>query len=234
MTLNKSKLSIALFVIALAFVGVNVKAETGSSNINETRKEVRGEMRDNRKEIKDTYKVEIGEIKTKMKDDRKDVKNASSTEMKKQYILSNKESMENFKNTRKEMITKMKSDLFQTRANALVKQLNMSLENLTRIRTNLSDVIAKQESLGKTMTEAKAALVIADAKIAQAKASVASLSTIVPTTTTASTTDTDLTKPRQVGDAAIKAVKEARDALKEVAKALRPNSSTASTTPVIK
>jgi hypothetical protein len=222
MTLNKSKISIALFVVALAFVGVNVQAETGSSSAS-----------DARKEIKDTYKVELGEIRSKMKEERKDVKSASTTEMKKQYILSNKESMENFKNTRKEMVTKMKSDLFQTRANALVKQLNMSLENLTRIRTNLSDIITKQESLGKTMTEAKAALVIADAKIAQAKASVASLSTIVPATTTASTTDTDLTKPRQLGDAAIKAIKEARDALKEVARALRPNSSTASTTPVI-
>ena len=171
-------------------------------------------------------------MRDKMRDQREDPKTASTTEGRREIRLSNKEAMENFKTARKDVMKKMKTDEFKTRASALIKQLNISLEYLTNARTRINDIITKQEATGKVLTDAKAALVAADTKIASAKTAVEALNNLTTSSGTASSTETDLSKPRQIGDAAIKAVKEARDALKAVVKLISPKSDTASTTPI--
>lgn len=146
---------------------------------------------------------------------RREIKEASSTEM-----------FKKMKEARQDIMKKMKQDVFELRKKALVNQLTTSLENMANIRLRISERITKLESEGKNMTEAKAALATADDKIAKAKVAVnafAALNVTVGSTGSASsTTEVELTKPRQLGDAAIKAVKDARDALKLVIKFITP------------
>jgi len=246
MKFNKINLSFAVFILGFFLVSHTASAQTSSTTSDaikpdirkavETRKEVREEKKMEVKNIKEANKVEIKDLREKMIADRKDMKGASTTEARMDIRLSNKEAMENFKTNRKEVLKKMKTDEFQVRANALVKQLTMSLENLVSIRTRVSDVIAKQEAEGKVLTEAKAALAVADTKIESARTAVSTLASLTVSSSTpstnASSTETDLTKPRQVGDAAIKAVKDARDSLKVVVRAIAIKSDTASSTPI--
>lgn len=130
---------------------------------------------------------------------------------------------------RREKIRDMRLDIFKVRKNALVKQLSISIENLKQIRERIKSRIEKASESGRNMDQAKSALAIADSKITIAINAVESLKEYVPTTSTtvatASTTSTsevgiDLGKPRQIGDAAIKAVKEAHAALVSVVKAI--------------
>lgn len=242
MKLNKTNLIFAVLVLGFFLVSNTASAQTESTtgvaspdkNRVEARKEVRKEVRDEKKaeikNIKETTKNEVKDLKEKMLSERKDPRSASSSEERKEIRLSNKEAMENFKTARKDAVKKMKTEEFKTRANALVKQLNISLEYLNNSRTKINDIITKQEASGKVLTDAKAALAVADTKIAAAKSAVEALNGLAATTETS--TETDLAKPRQLGDAAIKAVKEARDALKEVVKYIAPRSGTASTTPI--
>ncbi len=112
----------------------------------------------------------------------------------------------------------MKVDVFAIRKDALIKELTMTLNNLFRIRNKTVDLITRAESKGRDMTKARAQLVIADEKLAKARIAVDVLKALsAPVTSTASTTvSVNLDKPRKVGDDAIKAVKDARDALKKV------------------
>ncbi len=256
MKLNKTNLIFAVLVLGFFLVSNTASAQTESttgaapkSDIKKTMQardgvdqarfkeeigEVRGDIREEKKaevkNIKETTRNEVKDLKEKMLSERKDPRSAGSIEEKKEIRLSNKEAMENFKTARKDAVKKMKTEEFKTRANALVKQLNISLEYLNNSRTKINDIITKQEASGKVLTDAKAALAVADTKIAAAKSAVEALNGLAATTETS--TETDLAKPRQLGDAAIKAVKEARDALKEVVKHIAPKSGTASTTPI--
>ena len=256
MKLNKTNLIFAVLVLGFFLVSNTASAQTESttgaapkSGIKKTMQardgvdqarfkeeigEVRGDIREEKKaevkNIKETTRNEVKDLKEKMLSERKDPRSAGSIEEKKEIRLSNKEAMENFKTARKDAVKKMKTEEFKTRANALVKQLNISLEYLNNSRTKINDIITKQEASGKVLTDAKAALAVADTKIAAAKSAVEALNGLAATTETS--TETDLAKPRQLGDAAIKAVKEARDALKEVVKHIAPKSGTASTTPI--
>jgi hypothetical protein len=128
-----------------------------------------------------------------------------------------------------EIAKKMEVKMFEARKNALVKELTKAILNLEDISRRIDSRIAKAESSGRTMTEPKALLVTAREKLVKAKADVAALkalnaSTTVSTNSSASSTsETDLAKPRQIGDAAIKSVKEARDAFQKVVVSIAQN-----------
>ena len=169
-------------------------------------------------------KENIGNLKMSIQ-----LRKASSTDMFKKINIEGKD-----------LIKKMKKDDFESRKKALLNQLNISIENLTAIKTRISDRILKAELEGRNMTDAKSALAIADDKLAKAKTAVDTLTNLqAPTPSsnsgTASSTEIDLAKPRQVGDSAIKAVKEARDAYKKVidtiAKSMGLGNKPASSTP---
>ncbi|MEK7463781.1 MAG: hypothetical protein AAB610_01530 [Patescibacteria group bacterium] len=149
------------------------------------------------------------------RDDRKELR-ASTTEM-----------FKKFKDDRKDIMEKMRKDAFEIRKGALVEHLNFALENLLNIRGRINERIIKVETEGRDMTEAKAQLIIADKKLADARIAVDALGTLNISTGNTSaaaeastTAEIELTKPRQVGDAAIRAVKDARDAFKKVVGAI--------------
>ncbi len=156
-----------------------------------------------RREIRDDRREEVGDIR---REGREDMKNASSS------------------GERREIRKDMRMDIFRIRKDAIIKQLTVSLNNLKQIRDRIASRIEKAASEGRDMTNAKSALVAADAKILVAINAVEALKayTAPTATTTASSTDpiVDLTKPRQVGDAAIKAVKAAHEALVAVVRAI--------------
>lgn len=187
----------------------NLKIE--DKKIKEAAKLQREEVKDMRKDIKDDRKEDMKDLR------------ASSTMAMKDLRASTTLKFKEIKGEKREIAKKMKRDAFQIRKDALVKQLNLSIKNLSDIRTRINERIATAEASGRTMTEAKAALVIADEKLAKAKIAVdafAALSISTGTTTGTSTPEVDLEKPRKVGDEAIKAVKEAREAFVKVVKAI--------------
>ncbi len=127
------------------------------------------------------------------------------------------------KQMRKEIAKKMELRQFEARKNALLKELNHALANLADISVRIDARIVKAEGEGRTMTDAKALLVIANDKLIKAKADVDAFRalTATSTVTNASTTaEVELTKPRVLGDAAIKSVKEAREAFQKVVVAI--------------
>ncbi|MEN9912630.1 MAG: hypothetical protein RLY66_38 [Candidatus Parcubacteria bacterium] len=183
--------------------------------------------REDRKDIRDERHEEAKDAREEMRDR---IKSASSSE------------------DRKEIRTSMHKNVFEIRKQALVKQLEVSLRNLKQIRDRIMSRIEKAEDAGKNMTEAKDLLVIADAKIVVAQTAINALgsfnaTTTVTTTATStdatatSTLDVDLTKPRQVGEIAIKAIKDAHRALVNVvvaiAHSLGGDKSATTTPPVI-
>lgn len=152
------------------------------------------------------------------REDRKDLW-ASTTMMRKEFRASTTDMFKKFKDDRKDVVEKMRKDAFQIRKEALVEHLNFALENLGDIRNRINERINKLDAEGKDTTAAEADLAVADTKIASAKVSIDALAALNDTSvsaTASSTAEVELAKPRQVGDAAIKAVKDARDALKEV------------------
>ena len=120
---------------------------------------------------------------------------------------------------RKDIKKKMEIRQFEIRKNALVKELYISLSNLSNISSRIASRITKAESEGRTMTEARTLLTTANNKLAEAKVAVAAFESLAPATAS-STVEIDLGKPRVVGDAAIKSVKEARDAFQKVVVAI--------------
>lgn len=120
----------------------------------------------------------------------------------------------------------MKARAFEIRKNNLERQLNIALSNLENIMLRIQDRIKKLESEGKDVAEAKTLLATAQVALTQAKTDVSAfealvISTPMATTTTQVEVDIELTRPRILGDKAIKSIKEARDAMKEVLKALK-------------
>jgi hypothetical protein len=135
-----------------------------------------------------------------------------------------------------EMKKKMELRKFEERKAALVRELTKAIEKMKEIVTRIEERIAKAESSGRNMTEPKTLLVTAKQKLVKAEADVLAFknltSTSTPTTTASSTTatstatttgDVDLSKPRQLGDFAIKSVKEAKDALQKVVVSIAHN-----------
>jgi hypothetical protein len=160
---------------------------------------------------------------------------------------------EDLKEERREDRKELRMDIFKLQQANVVRQLNRALENLKQVRERMVARIAKAEQSGRNMTSAKALLVTADAKIAAAQTAIAAVATYVPpvatttatstaTTTVASSTNpiTNLDRPRVVAANAIKAVKDAKEALNDVVVAIAHSmgfklgqtaTSTATTTP---
>ncbi len=129
------------------------------------------------------------------------------------------------KEERKEIRKKSRLDAFKIRQTAMVRQLSLSISNLEQIAGRVADRISKAETSGRDMTQAKNLLTVAREKIAEAKIAVQSVKDYVPPTVTATTTSdafvsVDLVKPREVGAEAIKAVKEAKESLVAVVRAI--------------
>lgn len=226
------KITSSLIVIAFLFGIVAADAQAQTSTTTQTRervevrrenredrieinKEKRDDIKEKRDEIKDVRKenrAEIKDLKKEMDGDRKDMKLAMEAS-RRQIKASSTEMFKKMKDEKKELAKKLKRDTFEIRKDALVKQLTMTLENLANIRARLSDKIVALKAESKDVTVAEKSLADADALILKAKTAVTTLSTYSPAT---STTEVELEKPRQVGDLAIKSVKEARDSLKKV------------------
>jgi hypothetical protein len=128
---------------------------------------------------------------------------------------------------RKEVRTNVRLDIFKAQKTRLITQLELALNNLKQIRARIFSRIEKAESSGRTMTEARQKIAIADAKIVVAVQEIAKLAGFTPNaTSTATTTATstspelspiiELGKARQLGEAAIKAIKDVRRALVDV------------------
>ncbi len=193
-------------------------------------KDIRKDNMAERKDIRDTRKEEMKNIKTDFKDAKKELRTDfkdARQEMKdsgmnrKDMRASSTEMFKVMKDQKRELSKKMQMSVFETRKNALVKELTVSLNNLTNIRGRINEKITKIETEGKTVTEARTALTTADDKLLKAKTAIDAFSNIKYITsntasTTSATTEIELDKPRIAGDSAIKSVKEARDALKKV------------------
>lgn len=174
----------------------------------DTRLEANGDARNNllekRQEIRKEATSTIKAARMEAREEIKDMHASSSAMFKKEM--------------RQELKAKMEAKTFAIRKEALVNELNHSLTNITNISTRINDRIVKAEANGKVVTDAKALFATASLKLAKAKADVAAFQAL--TVTASSTTGVDLSKPRVVGDAAIKSVKEARDAFQKVVVAL--------------
>ncbi len=184
---------------------VNVKPSLGQIRADiKTKAELNSQNRNNmlqKKEVRQDAKAEVKDI---------GMIRASTTDMFRKGA-----------ETRKEIAKKMDVETFEVRKNALVKQLTISLNNLQNIARRIESRIIKAESANRNMTDAKALLIIANDKLAKARIEVAAFQAVsAPTANTSATASTtaevDLVKPRQLGDAAIKSVKEAREAFKRV------------------
>lgn len=216
MKLKLLKISILVCMVSLSLGVLAVKAEEGSTSTKppigqlkaniENRLEKNREVRNTRLEDKKNLQASTSMIRKEAREDIRDIR-ASSTMMFKVR-----------KDEKREIKKEMKVDVFAIRKDALIKELTMTLNNLFRIRNKTVDLITRAESKGRDMTKARAQLVIADEKLAKARIAVDVLKALsAPVTSTASTTvSVNLDKPRKVGDDAIKAVKDARDALKKV------------------
>ncbi len=173
--------------------GIRIVASTTRANrpeINEDRREINDDRRENVKDIRE--------------EGREDIKNASSS------------------GERREIRKDMRKDEFKARKDAIVKQLGITLKNLKQIRERISLRIEKASTEGRDMTNAKSLLIVADSKITmaeQAIGTVMNFNPVISATTTASST-IDIIKPREVGETAIKALKQAREALVDVVRAI--------------
>lgn len=142
-----------------------------------------------------------------------------------------KENPEGFKIEKREIRATARKDEALIRKDALLKQLNLSLDNQAKTAKALADFISKRTSEGKSVGNASTLLADANTKIEASKKAVAALAAWVPEKKTASSTEISLARPRETANTAIKAVKESREALGAVIKELRNSrTNTASTT----
>lgn len=194
------------------------------------------QKRENVKANQELKKEEVTERLLEKKGARVELRKASSSEVRaevKETRIAGREDIKNASSSvdRKEIRREMKQDVFKIKLNSVLRQLNLSITNVKQIRDRISARIQQAETNGKNMTEAKSALAIADTKIAAAETDIASLASFVPATpttniassTASSTPGINLDRPRQLGDTAIKAVKNAKDSLVEVVKAIAKN-----------
>ena len=217
-----TKIMVTAFVTAISLSAATARAEDKPLNPlrarAEANKEIRNEKYENLRDLKASTSAIIKDMRGEFRDDRKEF-GSTSMMVRKDLRASTSEMFRKFKDDRKEIMLKMRKDSFEIRKNALVEHLNFALENLGNIRDRINERISKLDAEGKDTSSAEAKLSIADAKIASAKISIDALVELdgdSVNTTATSTAEVELSKPRQVGDAAIKAVKDARDALKEV------------------
>ena len=187
-----------------------------------TRVEARIENNENNRGIRQVEK-RVENIKEKAeirKEKREDIKSMRLDEN-----ASTSERLAMFKkNMRDDMKKKMEAKTFEIRKNALIKELNIALRNLDSVDERVKARIEKLSVQGKDVSSIKTLLTTAEEKLNKAKLDVKSLDSISIASTTpstgTSTAEVDLSKPRVLGNTAIKSVKDARDAFKKVVEAI--------------
>ncbi len=181
------------------------------------RSAIRDEIRDIRQEqkgLRASTTDAMKQIHNERKDEIKNIR-ASSTMMFKELKGKKREEMKN-----------LKLHDFTIRKNILSRELNQAIKNLENIDSRLNNRISNATSTGRDLTEAKAALIIAESKLAAAKIAVnafISFNHASSTVSTGTTTEVNLEKPRKLGGDAIKAVKDARDSFKIVVRLIAKN-----------
>ncbi|OHA23915.1 MAG: hypothetical protein A3D50_02400 [Candidatus Taylorbacteria bacterium RIFCSPHIGHO2_02_FULL_44_12] len=126
----------------------------------------------------------------------------------------------------KEARVAIRLDLFKAEQSRLIKQLELALSNLTQIRGRIVSRIDKMRESGRDATEANRLLILADTKFTAAKATIATLVSYEPSqsndidTNASSSVSVKLEKPRAVGREAIQAIKDVREALTAVVRAI--------------
>lgn len=229
----KLKISILICLLAISIGAYSAKAEERrDGNRIDIERETRGGQRDlkneregNLKNLRASTTGVLRDLKERFRDEREDLK-ASTTITKREIKVLRTDLFREYKNIRREIKNRIHRDEFQIRKDFLVRKLNLTLENLRNIRSRISERITTAEAGGRNMTEAKASLVIADDKLVKARVAVDLFATFTyPTATSTGTTTTEveLERPRKMGDEAIRAVKIARNALKDVVKAIAHN-----------
>lgn len=186
--------------------------------LTQNRLEVRGEKKDLNDDSRDGIlrngsSTEVrGDIRDAREDGRGEMRNASSSD------------------DRKEIRVEMKHEIFKVKFDSVLRQLNLAMDNIKQIRERILSRIVKSEESGRDMSAARSTLAIADVKFVIAQNAIANLASFTPASKTdsvASTTSDNassttpgvrLDRPRQLGDTAIKAVKDAKEALVEVVK----------------
>lgn len=184
------------------------------------KKEDRNPLAEKAQQMREMRASTTAQIRDMRKDTREDIR-----DMRADVRASTTLMMREFKGERKEMMQKMQLRVFEMRKNNLVRELTNAISNLTNIRARISERITRAETNGRNMTDAKAKLVIADGKLATAQTAVDAFASFNYASSTVSVTasssaEVDLERPRKVGDDAIKAVKAARDAFKDVVSAI--------------
>lgn len=243
MKISTYKTTILLAILSLVISGVSVaRAEDTSSSaqpvkrptlktqINKLNNDIKNnkDMRNARLEADKAMRSDIKDIRTEKRDDMRALR-ASTTEAVKINREEARDGMKMIKasttemfkknaDMRKEIAKKSKAKEFEIRKTALLHEFTISLNNLQNISTRIDSRITKAEAEGRVMTDAKALLATANDKLAKAKADVEAFKTLNVSAgaNTSSSTEVDLTKPRVAGDAAIKSIKEARDAFQKV------------------
>jgi hypothetical protein len=105
---------------------------------------------------------------------------------------------------------------FKNRQENIVHQMDTALSNLNQIRDRINSRITKEQANGVDMSASITLLATADAKIAIASTSIASLEAYTPAASSTASTTIDLNTPRQLAENAIKSVGDARKALQDV------------------
>lgn len=113
--------------------------------------------------------------------------------------------------------------------NKLIAETERSLNRLLELRAKIADRIDRAEDSGRDMTDAKALLVTADSRLDAAESAIEALASYAPpaiassTDTVGTSTKIRLERPREIGKTAIEAVKEAKDSLQDVIRAIAQN-----------
>lgn len=188
----------------------------------EQNKDLRNKMLGERKEIANERREDV---KTLRNEKREDFKNASSTSEKKLII-------ERFRDAKGELLKKARKDEVISRQKMIVNELTLKLKYLKDAANRIENILAKMESQGKSVTDARLALDTAGKKIVAAEVAIDAFKNWKPTETgTASTTEVSLTKPREAAQGAITAIKDAAEALRKILPSVEPKrEATASTT----
>lgn len=180
-------------------------------------KQMRGNIEQN-KDVRNTIRIEkkeaVGEVRGNM---RENLKGLSSTTP----GMMGSTTRAGIMMQKREIRTTAKKEVALAQKDALVKRLNLAIENLTKAKANVTAFIEKRESEGKSIGAAKELLATFSTKLTAAQKAVGAVVAWKPDPKTASSTEISLTKPRETANVAIKAVNEARGAFEAVVKELR-------------
>ncbi len=121
---------------------------------------------------------------------------------------------------KKELKQTYKKEEFEARRNGLITSLTRVINQLKNAATKIDTRITEAKNAGKNTGNASSLLDSAEAKITTAEQALAAVVAYKPSTSSATSTEITAGTARSLGEAAIKAVREAHAALKEAAKEL--------------